>query len=90
MTTREPEWTEQDRAEVIALALYREGLCPLCHRPVEVCTSHEETGPEFTASYVPCRATLAILTAQRGMTDDGKRPRPNAPAYLWTTSMRKR
>lgn len=90
MTTREPRFTEQDRAELIALSLYREGLCPLCKRPIEICTSHEETGPGFVASYTACRATLAILAEQRAQTDDGRKPRPNAPAYLWTTAERKR
>lgn len=88
MTTREPRFTEQDTAELLALALYREGLCPKCGRPIEVCTSHEATGPEITASYVVCRSTLAILEQERGMTNGGKKPRPNAPAYLWSTTVR--
>lgn len=90
VTTREPRYTEQDRAELLALALHREGLCPLCKRPIEVCTSHEETGPEFSATYTVCRSTLAVLEEQRGLTDGGRRPRPNAPAYLWSTTMRTR
>jgi hypothetical protein len=89
VTTREPLYTEQDRAELLALALYRESLCPLCGRPVEVCTSHEETGPEFTASYAVCRSTLARLELERGLTDGGKKPRPNAPSYLWSTAIKK-
>lgn len=91
MTTREPLYSEQDRAELLALALYRDGLCPLCKRPIEVCTSDEtQSRTEFVASYVPCRATMAILASQRGLTEDGKKPRPNAPAYLWSTTIRKR
>jgi hypothetical protein len=85
MTVREPLYTEQDRAELLAYELYLEGLCPLCGQPVEVCTSHEETGPEFTATYTMCRATAAQLERQRAMTDGGRKPRLNAPAYLWST-----
>ena len=90
VTTREPLYTEQDRAELIAYELYLEGLCPLCGRPLGVCTSHEETGPEFAASYTVCRSTLAKLEQERAITDGGKKPRPNAPAYLWSTTVRKR
>jgi hypothetical protein len=90
VTTREPLWTEQDRAELIALAIYREGLCPKCGRPVEVCTSDEASGPGFDATYSTCRSTLAILEQQRAISDGGKNPKPNAPAYLWGTTIRKR
>ena len=44
VTVREPEWTEQDRAEILALGLYRSRLCPLHGGPIEECTSPEETG----------------------------------------------
>lgn len=88
MTTREPLFTEQDRAELLALALYREGLCPLCGRPQRICTSHEEQGPDFTATYTACRATLALLEQQRAISEGGKKPRPNAPAYLWAVHTR--
>lgn len=90
VTTREPLFTEQDRAELLALALYRDGLCPKCGRPVDECTSDEEAGPSFGATYKVCRSTLALLEAQRALSDGGKKPRPNAPAYLWGTTMRKR
>jgi hypothetical protein len=89
VTRAEPRWTDQDRAEVLALTLYREGLCPLCGRPVDVCTSHEETGPEFTATYTACRATLARIEKQRGMADQ-KKPDPYAAAYLWATTTTRR
>jgi hypothetical protein len=84
-TTSEPRWTEQDRAEVLALGEYRDSLCPLCGRPLEVCTSHEETGPQFRARIRSvCRVTLAKLERQSAMTEGGRKPMPkNAPAYLW-------
>ncbi|MFF0823066.1 hypothetical protein ACFYUR_22115 [Micromonospora haikouensis] len=67
VTTREPAWTEQDRAEVIALAYYRRTeLCPCgCGHRYADTTSPEETGPQFVASRVVCRARLALLEAQR-------------------------
>ncbi len=88
-TRAEPRYTEQDRAELIALALYREGLCHLCGRPLEVCTSQEETGPAFVADYTVCRAALAKIELWRGMTDDGKKNLPNAGAYLSAIKTRK-
>jgi hypothetical protein len=91
VTIREPRYTDLDRAELLALAMYRDGLCPLCGRPQRVCTSDEEqSGTEFVASYVPCRAKLAIIQHQRDMTDDGRKPRPNASSYLWSTAIRRR
>lgn len=85
VTVWEPLYTEQDRAELLALQVYRDSLCPLCGRPLEVCTSHEETGPQFTARVsAVCRITRAKLERQRAMTDGGRKPMPpNAPAYLW-------
>lgn len=71
MTTREPEWTEQDRAEVLALALFRAELCPCgCGQRYVDTTSPEETGPQFTASRVVCRARLALLEAQKAAATD--------------------
>ena len=90
MTTREPLYTEQDRAELIAYELYLEGLCPLCGRPLEVCTSPEETGPRFQVEQSMCRAAREIAETKRGLTDDGKKPLRNAEARLWGTTIRKR
>lgn len=84
VSTSEPRWTELDRAELLALAEYRAGLCPLCGRPIRVCTSHEETGPAFEADYTACRATLAQLEKRRAIAQGRQKPSENAPAYLWT------
>lgn len=66
VTTRESEWTEQDRAEVLALALHRAELCPCgCGQRYVDTTSDEETGPQFTADRKVCRARLALLEAQK-------------------------
>lgn len=90
MTTREPRYTVQDRAELLALAMYRDGLCPLCGKPQRVCISHEEVGPDFEPTYTVCRATLARIEKVRGMTEGGKKPLPNSPAYLWSVATRDR
>jgi hypothetical protein len=89
VTTREPLYTEPDRAELLAYELHREGLCPLCGRPVEVCTSMEGVGPDFVASYTMCRATAEKVALQQGLSGDGKKPRPNAPAYLYMVQTKK-
>lgn len=86
MTTREPEWTEQDRAEVLALALYRAEYCPCgCGQRYEDTTSPEETGPQFVATRVVCRARLALLEAQKAaQTED-----VIGGARLWRVGKRK-
>lgn len=83
VTTREPRWTEQDRAEILALALYRTWLCPKCGGLLEDCTSHEDTGPEFRVRRVRCRATDDLLAEQAGSNID----RPEA--VLWSVEARK-
>lgn len=77
MTIREPEWTEQDRAEILALAYYRDSLCPLCGLDLSVCTSHEDDGPDFVVRRRRCRATDTKL-AQQG---EAQTDRPGA--VLW-------
>lgn len=88
MTTREPRFTEQDRAELIALAIHRDNRCPLCGRPIEVCTSNEEDGARFEVSWRTCRATRDLLERQRGTYGD--KQHPNRAAHLWGTTIRKR
>jgi hypothetical protein len=81
-----------DRAEALALAMHREGLCPLCGKPLDVCTSMEGVGPDFTVEYTACRATLARLEYQRGLpglSPDSKKPDLNAPSYLWAVTTRR-
>lgn len=88
MTTREASWTEQDRAELFALDVYRGGLCPCgCgHQAVDT-LSHEEGGPRFVADRVTCRARLALIEAQRAA-EDPKNPSPYAAARLWRVDKR--
>jgi hypothetical protein len=93
VTTREPIYTEQDRAELIAYEIYLEGLCPLCGRPVEVCTSPEDGGPQFVPTYRTCRASMELADLRAGLakkhksSEDGDR---YAPARLWSTQIRER
>lgn len=89
MTTREPLYTEQDRAELLALAEFRASLCPCgCGLPGEDTTAPEVTGPRWLIQQDTCQARIALLEAQRGATED--RGTANAPARLWSIEMRKR
>lgn len=83
MTTREPEWTDQDRAEQLALAQYRAGLCPNgCGQPLTESTTHADHGPDYDAVATTCRACASLLEAKRAVAD-GKQSNPDAPARLW-------
>lgn len=75
---REPEWTEQDRGEVLALALYRTWLCPLHGGLLEECTSHADNGPEFVVKRKRCRAKDELIATQDALKID----RPGA--VLWS------
>ncbi len=86
VTTREPEWTERDRAELLALALYREGTCPACGGRLDECTSHEATGPKFTPSWLFCRRSETLLAAQATVADQ----RPAAQVWSVTTTTKRR
>lgn len=66
---------------MFALVLYRSWLCPLHGGPLADCTSHDDTGPEFTVSRIRCRAEDARLAAQ----DEAKNTDRPA-AVLWSVS----
>lgn len=78
VTVREPEWTALDTAELLALQLYRQGLCPLHGGPLADCTSSEDTGPQFAVRAVRCRAEDELIAAQQATNRD----RPGA--VLWS------
>ena len=87
--TQEPRYTEQDRSELLALVLYRSWLCPDgCGFLAEDVFSHEETGPAFLAEHKACRATLALIEAQRAASDPTK-PNPNSRARVWHLQIRR-
>jgi hypothetical protein len=86
VTTREPEWTEQDVAEVLALAEHEARLCPGgCGHLLDDTTTPEDTGPEFNAKVVTCRACADRLAVQRSKEND-----PDAGARIWSVGMKRR
>ncbi len=89
VTRREPSFTEQDRAELLALALYREQLCPMHGGPRSECEAKEgETPPSFWASSSYCHVQVELIEAQSaGAKDD--RARQYAPAKLWKVRPRR-
>jgi hypothetical protein len=87
VTTREPEWNDQDRTELLALIEYEQSLCPCgCGHLYEDTTSNYETGPEFVVTRITCRARAALLEEQRAAEDGGK---GDNNARLWGTIMQK-
>jgi hypothetical protein len=88
VTTREPEWTEQDRAEILALAYLRAQLCPCgCGLKAADTLQPEATGPVFVPEQTVCQARMRLLEAQRAVVQD--RGSDNAPARLWAVKMRR-
>jgi hypothetical protein len=88
VTTRDQRWTELDRAELLALDLYRSWLCECgCGHLRADTTAFEGTGPGFVArQYATCNARLALLEEQKATEE--KRGRELAPARLWTIDKR--
>lgn len=82
----ESEWDQQQQAWMEALAAYRGERCPCgCGQRWSDTTSPEETGPQFSADRVVCRARLALLEAQKAAeTQD-----IIGGARLWTVHKRK-
>lgn len=90
VTIREPRWTEMDRAEMLALGLYRSWLCPCgCGHLSEDTFSHEAIGPDFSAFRKMCRARRAMKEAQRGL-EDGEKPTPESESRLWFTEIHRK
>lgn len=83
MTRAEPRWTEQDRAEALALALHRAGLCECgCGHLRDDVTSPEKAGGWRAEQYGTCNARMEVLAAQRSAAD--QRGTDNAPARLFS------
>jgi hypothetical protein len=79
VTVREPEWTDQDRAEVLALALYRATRCPCgCGNDVR-----ETTASRGTYTWRPrklrCLARDALAIAQ----EEHSKKTTHPEAVLW-------
>lgn len=65
---------------MLALATYRSTLCPLCGRPIEVCTNPANEMRWRPGLPTRCHATTAVLQAQDAAT---KSKRRHAGALLW-------
>lgn len=91
VTTREPEWTEHDLADLLALAEYRSWLCPCgCGFLEDDTHSHESTGPQFKAHRTTCRASLELIEQQRAREKAKEGGDENRAARVWRISMQKR
>ena len=87
MATSEPRWTDLDRAELLALDVYRAGLCPLCGRPREVCTAPEGTHP-IEVTWDVCQATRKLAEVQAGTYTQENHP--YRASHLWGTILGER
>lgn len=83
MVETEAEWDEQERTWMLALTEYEASLCPMCGRPIEVCTAE---GSELRVR-VPaphrCHFKTAVERAREKYKDH---PHPGAlmySPYLW-------
>lgn len=81
VTRREPAYTEADRAELLALAVYREGLCPACGGPLDECTTQESMDSFYRATRVRCLRRDALSMSQAAL---GDIDRPEA--LVWSVS----
>jgi hypothetical protein len=89
VTTREPRYTDLDRAELLALALYRDGLCPLHGGPLADCDFDERGNvPDVLVNSRYCQAEVSRIEAINAATDP-KKPNPYAGARMWATTIRK-
>lgn len=75
VTTREPEWDEQERAWMLALAEHESRLCPLCGRPLSVCTDPATEGRWKTAPPTRCYATTSVIQARKPYDEKSAEPR---------------
>jgi hypothetical protein len=86
VTRREPLYTEQDRAELLALAMYRDRLCPLHGGPLSECRATEDHLPDFEVSKNYCQAQVALIEAKSVASQS---PSRYHGALLWSTRKRR-
>lgn len=89
MTTREPEWTEQDQAVAVALGEYRDSLCDCCGLPKSVTLVNERDAPRFVISKRYCLARRALIESQLSFTNKGKEAKPAHQALRWSIRVEK-
>ncbi|TDE02831.1 hypothetical protein [Jiangella asiatica] len=86
MTTREVEWDDAEQDWMRALSQYRATLCPLCGRPIEVCTDPANEMRWRSGLPTRCHATTAVLQAQEGLGKKKKQSR-HTGALLWSAEL---
>lgn len=85
VTSTEPEWDEQERAWALALAAFEDSLCPLCGRPLAICSAPEAEGRVTVPAPTRCHVTTAVELARRPYRDDKKVSQPGA--LMFTASV---
>lgn len=74
VTTREPEWDDEQREQMVALGIYEDTLCAVCGGPVEDCQSPEAEREWEGVPPVRCHKTDAIIRYQN-KASEYERPR---------------
>lgn len=88
-TIREPMWTEQDTADMLALAEYRASLCDCCGLPKAMTLVNERDAPRFVVSKNYCLARRTLIESQMSFTDNGKESKPIHQALRWSVQVKK-
>lgn len=81
VTATEPEWDEQERAWMLALASYEAALCPNCGRPVSVCSDPNSENLWRSDAPTRCFAATAVLRSQERYSDPKKTPHGRALSF---------
>lgn len=72
---------------MLALATYRSTLCPLCGRPLDVCTDPRNERNWRSVPPTRCHATTAVIAAQKAATIGGSETRLPG-ALLWHAELK--
>lgn len=90
MAIREPEFTDQDRVELLALVDYRGSLCPNgCGQPLEESTAKYDVGPDYDVKRSTCRACALLAETRRAAAEADGGKGDNA-ARIWHIEKLKR
>lgn len=87
-TTSEPQWTEHDQAVMLALAEYRDGLCPCCGLPKAMTQIAEAKAPSFIVTKRYCLARRTLIESQQSFTNNGKDTKPAHAALQWSIKVK--
>jgi hypothetical protein len=86
-STREVEWDEEQRDLMMALDVYRAGLCPLCGWPAKTC--QDPANANLLEPQVPARCyvrTNIEVKQEKEASESHNRPQPSA--LLWGARMK--